>query len=387
MPTPTPGGFIGGWMAGEQHQQDMAINQLAYEEESLKYQAAKDEMESKQRMAETATRVLQEHKDKGEDLPQAVLNTSYAMADFAFQNGNPVQGMEYVEKAAGAQEKIASARIKVNEASIQNMQILQQDLAAVTDDASWRGLWTRYSINHPEAANDPRIRAMVQEQISKPYDPVWIQHLRDATTSQLDKARIEQVQAQTALERSRVKTEDYRRGALSALAEQRKARTDQLRKNGYTEAPLKTAEVTAATNLISSRLNTAAPEAMAKAKTVANEVALRARQIQAAEGVSAPRALDQAYNEALAAGRLAGLRPARRGPGSFDNPKIRVQGETPIAGQWYTGAPGTKAAGVVAFYDGTKYLTKEEMAGRMSSDLGNDEEIDEPDNYPDEGEE
>jgi len=371
-------GFLGGWMEMEKHQQDVRQSDLNIQKLALEVDSAKDALAAHdQQMQLFGDRVRAAEQQYG-GTPLGEADKLMTWAGVLTDTGQPVAAAALLNGISEIQKRSSEVQIAAATQAEKSLSQAVNGLQGVNDQAGWDQYWNDYFTAHPKIYENPDMAMQMHSIANLPFTPERKKTFLNQYVTQLQTAQIRKAQAETDLARSRAQTEEFRQTqVLPSVVEANKARARSLGKVGGAEAPLKTEDVKAAEDLIGSQYNTAGSEA--KARTAAREIALRARQLSVDEGLSMPQARRRALEEARSSGRLAGLRPGRVGLGSFDKPAPVPENKEFSSGMWYTGQPGSRLEGQRVFYDGSQFLTEDEMSSKMSMDLGSGEEIDEPD--------
>jgi len=377
-------GFLGGYMEAKDFQQRQAINSSNLERIGLEIKQANQAIELHDKQMSMFAEITSQGEQQYGGVPKGPKEKLQAYADIKLATGEPVAAAEIMTKLSVAEKNSALTEKYRADQAIGSLTTAIQGLQAVNDEASWQQYWEDYFVAHPKVYERPEMAMQLQAIAASGFTPERRNQLLSQYTTQVDTFKIRKAQADIDLAREKADTERFRREHyLPKMLDINETRARNLRKVGSTDAPLKSEDVKAATDFIGTYYNIAAnPEA---ARTKARVVARRARELEAA-GDTPAVALRDAFEEASASGLFAGFRPGRQGLGSFEKPMPAPADRTFRKGTWYTGQPGTKLEGQKVFYDGTQFLSQDEVASREEAYLS-EEELDEPDSYDSEEEE
>lgn len=356
-------GVIGGILARRAYDQQMSEDQLDYQMKSLAYQNAQQEMADKAAMAEEAKQILGKYSNGEQaDIPDQLVNDSLAMVNLAFKHNRPEQAMEYMKQTDALLTSVNEQRIQTADLHIKKLGIFQSDLAMVQDQEDWHNLWTRYLMDNADAP--PELHDMAMKQIQRPYDPKYVEFLRDSTMTQLQKAQRQQALANVQLAQARAATEEHRQKYLDSKAEAEVARKNNLEKfGGSSPTKIKPSDINAMVDVIASAYDIENPQDKGKIRTAAQEGETFARQLMVEDpNLTLIQARQRALGYLMTKNRLSGIPPLRGGLGSQSKPIVYERGAARIKGSWYTGAEGSAYAGQKFFYDGEKLIPESELS-------------------------
>lgn len=381
-----PEGFIGGYMQAGDYLARQAQDKVVTAEEQLKLAAAQDDLAAQQKMVAFATGKIDEYTKQHGGVGPNTAETIRTFAQGAAMAGRPEAGAAMMDKLADAEYKSAEAQAKAYGVQISAFTTFANELdgANITDQKSWSDFWKREFILHPEIAQNASSMQGISKLATQPYSPELVNGVKNdinlrakQAKIELDKSRAKQADAVASLDRW--KEANY----YPALVDQAEALAKAREKAGTGKAPSKgqdAADLKYATDMIQSDYRTTD----SKARAVANSIVERARELEAG-GVARTTAFDMAFKDPAIKSQLAGVRPARKGPGSENMPVQMTAGMTPTEGNWYTGAKGSRLEGKKLFYTGNKFYTPEEIAARKArrKPIALDESDENPPEQPD----
>lgn len=365
-------GFMGGYMDTQKWQQDMAATGLNMQEaaididtKQLAYNTAMEELDYRHRMAKMASAALDNQGKPDPDLPEDLTKIPKQMAAFAAANGHPLEGLEIISKVAGIEKDVAATREKASKMEVDNLTTIAKEMdgTKITDDASWKGFWTRYVSLHPQAMQNPQINKMVLDNMSRPYDPKYVEQIQSVALSKLEEARIRQAEAAARASEASASLTAARKAELETRADVNRARADRIRKVGGVgaDADIKPADIQQMADVIGAEYDSTDPTVKARIKTLARKGEELTRLYLADHPeLTLSQARELTFKEMEAAGEMAGLRRVRAGRGSPQNPMpAPTSVDALVKDSWYKGANGA-----VGYWDGKEFLTPEEVRNR-----------------------
>lgn len=364
--------------------------QGALQEQSLDIQAKQTALDTAKEKLEADRRMQALMRDNPITTPGQVSSTlpkdqTDIAADNLYRMSEAAKGAgKYKESAEFA--KNASELLK-NKAAAAHNQALEDEAdakllvgiisgAPITNQEEWNSAMQTYARLNPRAMQDPAYFQLAQT----PYSPEMVQRLTHALTTQKDEALIRARDARTAREDAERALIPVRRAEIQSRTDMHKARTDNLIKNGGGSAVglPKTEEIKEAASLIAQDyLTTQSDETKSRRDAAARDMVIEARKLLADnKDLTYNSALKQVYAVMKAKGEFAGLRPARRGPGSLAKPLPYPPARPSLdqQGQWYMGKEGTKYAGVPLFWTGENFLTKDEFDSMAADRTAQDDD-------------
>ena len=394
MPVTAPNvsGFAGGYLSTEAFYQNMDEDKLDHQVKQLAYTQTVDKLEKEATMARQAAQMMDDLDAKeGKDSGKFAIDAVVGLSKLAVHNGMPVQGLEYLKAATTMIKDDSITRVRAENYAIRKGERVLKDVAALPPTkAAFQEYFTQLLITNGDA--DPQSQSVIQQQlyaVSDPkFDPVrFKQSMVDASMTSLHNAQQQREQANTRLTNARTAETTFRtEELLPVYAESSRRRTDAYVKHqGASTVQAKPADIKAASDVILETVVANTASEKAKVAVASRGVAERAGVLQDSQGLSPTNARTQALEEARSRGDLAGLRPAKAGPGSRTKPREVVDTNF-IPGNWYIGAVGSAREGQLAFYNGQELLSDAEMKAAASQPLGEpptyDEEPPVDDNEP-----
>lgn len=262
-----------------------------------------------------------------------------------------------------------------------DMDVIYGHLSGVHDQASWE-----QAIQDSEAQTGHPTPDFVKGKDGKlrPYDPIFVAHLKDSLLTGKDKALVNQREAAARLSVLREAEAKERVPLIKAQARVARDRADALEKVGAT-AP-KASELQMMTDaMIAKYPGYGDKESMPSTRIIARPLIEEAIAMSRDQKIKLSEAVPRVLSAADKDGRFAGMTTAREAKGTLDTPldlpAMKKDGTptTPLRKNSFYSVKTGKYAGQVLYWDGKNFSlpTEEQSIGADESEAGDEEDPDE----------
>jgi len=380
-------GFQSGQQQADETNLKMQMGQLALQEGAVDIKQKETNLKQSQlalqqqqmmmkRLAEAQTFGAAGGGGGGVDPIEGLANQLYAQAS-AIAPVAPEQAASIVDKAS----KLELNHSKIVEATQTRNSKMWADAAnalqGVHDHASLQEAVNQFTIQHPDEAQNPKMREVMMQLQGQEYDQGKIDAIRNAAIDNKTKAETAAAEARAKASTAAAKRDEAQVPLEKARTEESEARTAALRKaGGNTELP-KGTDINYIMQHATEDFDLSRSDAdKAKARLQATQVASNAKDILAANpGMSKQQALDKAYRESRKGGNWSGLSPIDKSVGGNPANALPIPQDLKKLqdNRWYI-APDSEGNMVPQLWDGSSFKTRDALNEDSSSEDEPDDE-------------
>lgn len=379
-------GFQSGQQQADETNLKMQMGQLALQEGSVDIQQKQVNLKTSELVLQQQQQVMKRLAAMGKDGqpggPGSAQDPVEGLANELYAQANAIAPIE-PEKAASIVDK--ASRLELNHSKVteamSNEQVKMWNNAAnalstAHDAGSLQEAFNQFSLQHPEEAQNPKMKQLMMELQARPYDQAKIDAIRKVALDNKENAETTAAQARAKASLASAKRDEAQVPLEQARTKEAEARTAALRKAGADTALPKGTDVNYVMAHITKDYDVATSDAdKASARLQATSIASTAKEIQKANpGMSMQQALDQAYTASNKGGNLSGLKKIDKSLGGSASNPLPLPKDTSkfTENRWYI-APDKDGNMVPQLFDGSTFKTQESLTlDEAETDDGDD---------------